>query len=263
MLWPLPRQTTIDYTFGYSTVNATASATPHTNGSYAQVLASTPPGVTGIYIYPQNSADTSDISNMLLDLAIGGSGSEIEVLSDFQSGYGDSVVTHTGYYIPLRLPEGVRVAHRLQAVIASDVCPLTYYFEVNGGETYAAIDTIGADTAASRGVLVSQDNTTWTEIVASTTNDYDAILAMLDGYDDSTQGGVTPSDFDLGAGTAGNEVVIANFAFVTTTAEVISPYLPSDQTPQPCMIPAGTRLSIRRITPDANNQGLILYGFRK
>ena len=87
-------------------------------------------------------------------------------------------------------------------------------------------------------------------------------MLMVDPYDDTTQTAAL-NGYDIGVGAAAAEVAIQRTYRRWTAAENYTMHLTSDSMPIPCNIPAGSRLSIRRVAAYANNEGAQLYGFRK
>ena len=264
-LWQLADRTILPAP-AITTTTVTASATIHTKGAWSQLTAAAPEDVTGIHLVLSGTATSAAVTNVLVDIGIGAAASEIVIVSGLQAGGATTVALgNVGFFLPLRIPNGVRVAARCQALIASDTVICQVAYETDGGGTkpsYAAVDTYGPDTANSRGVLLSQNNTTWTQIVASTTNDIDALLFVPDFYDDTTQTALN-AQYQIGVGAAAAEQVVFTSSWRQATTEIQYPMLVADSVPTPCNIPAGSRISIRRTAAYANNQGGQLYGFRR
>lgn len=105
-----------------------------------------------------------------------------------------------------------------------------------------AVETIGADTASSRGTTITPSATahtkgSWTQLVASSTANARGILVVLSGISTSST-----EDYlvDIGTGAAASETaVISNLPHAGPTARVLSAYY------IPLPISNGTRISAR------------------
>lgn len=98
----------------------TPSATANTLGSYAQLTASTSKDYVGIFAYPDDQKVGSAVK-ALVDIAIGGAGSEIVIIPQNQVSLGTSTGNYCGAlpWRPISIPAGTRIAARAQAAAAS------------------------------------------------------------------------------------------------------------------------------------------------
>lgn len=160
-------------------VNVTASATPHTKGSWSQLVANSGARSLGIMVWLDNSAVSNTNTSILLDIGIGASGSETVLIPDLAAGYAlNPSVSNAShfYYFPLFIPAGSRIAARSQAVIASDVvtCRVNLFQRPSGfGWVGARVTAYGVDAANSRGTVLSCGNNTYgaaTAVSGSTAN---------------------------------------------------------------------------------------------
>ena len=260
MEWPFRRLN--KYGVDTTSITPTASATPHVKGVWAEILTSTPAGIVGMFFKPNSTGASAVITNTLCDFGIGGSGSEVVIVPDYAVGGMGLGSNIDGLFIPIRIPEGVRLSVRIQGAVVSETMPNDFSFDLLGDETYSVIDALTLDTANSRGTLIAQDNTTWTELVASTAVDYDALFMRPDLYSDTTATAAT-NKYIIGVGTAGNEVEICRFVWKVSASERHSPFHVADARPRPVRVPAGSRLTVKRADAYANDEGACLYGFRK
>lgn len=234
-----------------TTTTITASATPHTKGPWTTVIAATSGDVRSLALWGVAGVNTSATDTaMLLDIGIGPAASEQVVLADYNVGGYFSQPGSPMLMLPLTIPDGSRIAARIQAKVISDTFALAA--DTFGGvrlagpsPSYAAIDTYGTDAANSRGtaVVTGAINTfgSWTQIVASTTNPLRALFVS------AGQGGDTVTahtvGIDLGVGGAGVEQTLASTVVVLGSTEQV------DQRNHPTLlatpIPAGQRLSVR------------------
>jgi hypothetical protein len=89
----------------------TANAAGNTKGSYAQLIASTAHDYSGFIFY----ADAVSGTTYLVDLAIGGAGSEIPIMPNIYLGSAAGAM----FYAPIAIPAGTRVAARCQCAAAA------------------------------------------------------------------------------------------------------------------------------------------------
>jgi hypothetical protein len=160
-------------------VTVTASATAHTKGGWSQLVANTGARSLGILIALDNTAVANTATSMLLDIGIGGAGSEQVLIPDLAAGYvlGEAVSnTFCAYFFPLFIPAGSRLAARCQAQIASDTvaCRIHLFQRPTGaGWVGTRVTAYGVDAANSRGTVVSAGNNSYGtagQLAASTDN---------------------------------------------------------------------------------------------
>lgn len=255
-------------------VTATASATPHTKGSWTQVIAATTADVTMLEVQILGTSVAAADSSALLDIGIGAAAAEVVVVANLAAGYrppasGNSVTPAGGYTIPLFIPAGSRVAVRMQSVAISATATVRVKF---GTAPFSKIPstsvvTIGANTTTSRGVdlTVTTVNTkaAYTQITAATTEPFDGFMFGLQGGGDTTLATSTAL-VDIAVGASGSEVVMINDILVTTgsseTLMVQLPMLSFFRYP----VPAGSRLAatVSRAS-SLDSFDLILYGIRR
>lgn len=159
----------------------TASSTIHTKGSYAQLIASTAYSSWGIFVMVGGLGTAASTNTRgLIDIAIGASSSEVDIISNLIAGQsGQSIGASIGpqmYFFPIVIPAGVRISARLQALISSDTATVAVrlcQFRIPGKWYGSRVTTYGADTATSSGVSHTHGNgsyATTTQITASSTN---------------------------------------------------------------------------------------------
>lgn len=158
----------------------TASATPHTKGSWTQLVANTGARSLGILVQLDNTAGSNTNTSMLLDIGMGAAGAEQVIIPDLAAGFilpqATSAALRT-YVFPLFIPAGVRLAARCQAVIASDTvaCGIQLFQRpVLPGFVGSRVTAYGVDAANSRGVSATTGATsaygTAATLSASTAN---------------------------------------------------------------------------------------------
>lgn len=251
-----------------ATATCTASATPHTKGTWTQVVAATTVeatllsiGVSGAAFSTGINASNTDTST-LLDIGIGGAGAEVALVANLGVGFS---LPAARFRIPVLVPVGSRLSIRAQSVVVSQ--QVTVGIELGvlpfGKGAPNHLVTMGADTAASKGVglaVPGAANTkgAWTEIVAASSEPFDALVIGQQCNADAAAvaGGVL---FDIGIGSAGNEVVrLGDLAYQMSGTEICHRYF---DPLQPLDIPAGTRIAARYQAGNTGNSvDLVLIG---
>ncbi len=246
-------------------VTATASGTPHTVGSYTEIVSALAQDVSGVYVQITTATSTSAAdSSSLINIAIGGAGSEVVVVPNIGIGY-KATANLTGLFIPIRISRGTRVAFNAQSVVGSKTIAARFTFVTDKRKISASptqIDTYEANTATSAGVTVSNPgagNTkgSYTEIIASTDRPYQGLFISIQGAQSTaiSSGNIL---VDVAIGSAGNEInIIDNLQCVTTTGESVDPITPSTIMRH---IPAGTRISARFQRSVTAALDLIIHG---
>ena len=131
----------------------------------------------------------------------------------------------------------------------------------HGTKAEAAGLAASTDLVALSGGSANNTKGAWTELVASTTEPYDALIVSLQGGDDTTQG-TGQILLDIGIGPAGSEIVavgdtigsIANSEEVRMAATGV----------YPVNVPRGSRIAARWQGQVATTSGLdaIVHGIR-
>jgi hypothetical protein len=252
-LWPSGGQSLVESAASLASTavqfTVTASATPHTKGSWAQVIASTAREANSIALWFPTTRVAATDSSMLFDIGIGGSGSEVAIVSNLVRGHMDASQTIT---LPIRIPAGSRVTLRAQSAVVSKAADVAVSLLGDGGWPGLPVGqratTYGANTATSNAVLLTDtasNNTkaSWTEIVASTTNPMRWMVPLIGGDPGDTVWSGNTYAVDIGVGGSGAEsAIIENLAATVSTSEgVANLALP----PLPVNLPAGTRLAGR------------------
>lgn len=235
--------------------NMVASATPHTKGSYQQIVAAAANDIVGMWFSTDVTIGTTGANtSMLMDVAFGASGSEIVQVANIPVGYHGLDVQ---WFLPLHVPEGQEVRARIQGAVASDVYDPRVMF-IYGGRAgmwggYQIADTIGVDTATSAPTTGDLTDNAFDQAIASTTRAYRAVSMHVCG----TTTTLTNVDltFDIAVGAGGSEQVIGQWGCSSTTAEVVNRLSPALFIEK--MIPEGSRLSIRK-NGTANMSGALI-----
>lgn len=235
------------------TVTATASATPHTKGTWTEAIASTSADVYGLELNLDNTFVSATDTASLLDVGVGASGSETVVVPNVQTGFANRAAAT--WTFPIFIRAGSRIAIRSQSVVASKTTTVYIRGLADRGLASPASYTYsyGADTATSHGTTLTDSGAQsvkgpWSELAAATDERLAAILISHgNGGDLSLQGTYTAVDVAIGA--AGSESVVATNLYVS--GQTNESFYPIAYRNVAVDIPAGVRLAVRY----ANNSG--------
>lgn len=181
-------------------VAVTASASINTKGAWAQVFAaaSVPYDVYGIWMIITLDSASATVTRSLYDIGIGGAGSEIvfvpNILNTGPSTLINCVLGQL-FFFPLFIPKGTRIAVRKQSNIGSEAANVTMWLMGGGGlppwDVFTGCDVYGTDVATSGGFAHTPGNSgtysTWTNIGATLSRNYGAILPLIGMGSDTTQ----------------------------------------------------------------------------
>jgi hypothetical protein len=264
---PLPTGEATTATSIFWNATPVASATPHTKGSWIQLVAATTADIYGLLVFSTtNTSSSAADSSSLLDVGVGASGSEVVAVADLAMGYRGA--GNLPYRVPVFIPSGSRIALRLQGAQVSKtyqvgVIPYTRTFSpVRPSSTVAALN---AASTSSHGTALTVPGGTnakgaWTQLVAATTEPYTSLMLGLQG-NAGTAFASTNCLVDLGLGASGAEVVaVPNICATASSAESLTP---TDQGAWLVDVPAGTRIAARyQIASLATTLDAIVYGIR-
>lgn len=242
------------------------------NATYTELFAATADDAYAIEVRAGGSSALSTVNSVLIDIAIGGVGSETVIIPNLNCGAprdckpGSATCGGQRYFFPLYIPAGSRVSATCQSnqVAGGPKLIVSLYERPSGVIPWAGsmVTDYGTNLSLSRGVSVtyglSGAEGTFTEIVSATTlpHRYLAIGVGLDA-DTTVQG--ANYFVDAGVGAASESVIIENGMMSTGTGENID-Y--GDFIGAYCDIPAGSRLAAR-ISKGAGTAGSMdvqLYG---
>lgn len=247
----------------------TSSASANTKGGYTEIV-SAANNTKDIYGFALMLPNASTNRDCLIDIAVGGAGSEVVVMgnilfSSIKSGrHGDHAV------IPLFIARGQRIAARVQCSTGSTAqnVSMTPFHRNPWPRRYWTCETWGAATGDSGGTSIDPGGTAntegaWTELTSSTTRRTRLFVIAIGNQNNTTRSDATWL-VDLGVGAAGSEVAVAeNMYFIVNQA--IDFTCPCFHGPIPVDIPAGSRVSVRAQcsinTSPARLIDAVVYGF--
>ncbi len=240
----------------------TAHATPHTKGSWVQLVASTPFDVTMLTIGGSANSGSNSNTSQLVDIGIGAT--EVVLIDNIPTGYScldiDSNRTAT---FPVEIPSGTKISARMQGAITVDVVDIQLFMfgesSWSSTPTFQSIDTLGALTASSHGTDIAGGGIV--EIIASTAHEYKALGYGIDGAGDTSLSNSTPSlEIFVGAGSA-EKSLINDIRVGSASNDSVTRMTPKQGILEVEMnIPTGSRLSAQLSA--SIDMGLVLYGFR-
>lgn len=222
------------------------------------------------------SSDPSNDDALIVDIGIGPSGSQIEIVSKLKNNQ-DSTggISASTPFIPVGIPAGVDVWVRMESEGDAAVgLAAAYGFQGSIFPSYSRMVQVGypeATDIAAKGTILSAPSSAntkgpYTQIVASTSESFRALAISLGG---GTSFDKTHVALDLAIGPSGSEVVIVsnlffwmNFGSLGGRVEMwpfTTPILPIS-------IPAGTRIAARHQLGSINGGtddeiDIIVHGF--
>jgi hypothetical protein len=253
---PQPVQTSTQAT-------VTADASTNTKGAWTQLIASTTAQTDWLYVTCEFTATNGVNTTFLVDIGTGASGSETVRIANAGLGQRLQVTARNMAPIlfPIRVPSGTRIAARAQSESASRA-GLMQVQTLSGAAPSSmptTLDTIGADTAASRGTNLPTSNT-FVQLTggSGTTQDYQALVVTHVGpFTSFTADNFTTT---VAKGASGSEVTLIEFGASSGSAElVIVPDKGEFTSTYVGHIPAGTRLAVKA-SIGRTWRDVILYG---
>lgn len=228
-------------------ITVTTSATVNTKGSWVELIASTSADYTFIELV---LSDVSTVERQFaVDIGVGAAASESAVISNLTCAFAGAPLVDFNVRIPIAIAAGSRISIRAQCGTAGAhtlTAQLSGYGGGHAGEIAPTSVTALVALTGSSTVLVdpgASANTfgSWTELVASTSADYDGIIICTNDRAGSGSGEAR-RQVQIATGATSSEVVIFDKyhmkdGFNMFTSQYYGPYYLS--------IPSGTRLSAR------------------
>jgi hypothetical protein len=251
----------------------TAGGSANTYGTWTQIHAGLTYASEWVKIALQGVETSADVIsattlNAYFDIGIGPNSGEVTVIAEKLGGPNAYGMGHI-YFMPLRIPPDTPVWARHQNTAASAKGAVA--ISVQGGNmnpgtinTVSRIVALGATTASTTGTTItptSGSEDAWTEIVASSAEDYAGVMiSPMFRVDTSTTAKVTW--LDVGVGGSGSEFVVGDML----TTEYL--YGTGERHSSICLpsfigIPAGSRICARaggNVAADTSCS-VIVYGF--
>lgn len=231
-------------------ITITANSTINTKGAYTELIAST--ASSAVMMRLTVHTDTTNVSNMLIDISTGAASSEVVLIPDIML-YADSGANQqnppTTAEILVPITSGTRIAARVQAAVSSDVCYITMslFSSTFTIDSFAAT-AFGVDTSNSSGSLVPDPGGTantlgaYTEVSSSLPHDITHMLVSWGNNGNLVFGNDFMWMYQLSTGAASSEVVKqAGMQVVGSAAETLAPTFAL----VPFIASSGTRVAVR------------------
>lgn len=251
-------------------VTVAPSASAHTKGSWVEVVASAAHDVHLITIVSYGTFVSGGRTTFLLDIGIGGAGSETVLIPNLIVGYaGSGVGMKHEYTFPLFIPAGTRISARCQA--NSNATSPKILLELYGNPKYpeqwrvgTKVVDYGTNTTTSGGTSINTGSSgsygTYTDIAASTSDDH-WYWAVGSQCNNSSSVSSQYFCYEFAVGAAAAERVFARKMLSISSAGPITSG-PHPKTGICKHIPAGSRVSARGKcdTTSAHQNQFALYG---
>ncbi|MDF2969694.1 MAG: hypothetical protein K0R61_144 [Microvirga sp.] len=253
---------------GQGSVTLTAHATAHTKATgWTQVVASLEAGASGLLIAVGGEALTANV-NFYVDLAVGGAGAELPLISNLWLSNGTWLNRYALYHFPVSLAKGTRIAAKCSAAVGSSALRISvnaFSSHWLGSAPAGPIVTYGATTATSNALAPSPPGSAntegnWTQLIAATTVAHRGlILACGKDYTDTALLSANVA-IDIGVGAAGVEQEM--LSDVVCAPNVTADFVyPATLGPLPVPIPKGSRLAMRyRSSSTQTGVQFVAYG---
>lgn len=226
-----------------SAVTLTGNATPHAVGSWTEVIAATVEDVSWLMVCVSGMSTATADTRGLIDVAYGAAASEVAKIVSIPAGF--TTTTPTVFPIPIWVPKGTRVSARLRSLITVDtaIIRIAPMREPRAGFKAATyVDTIGADTANSKGTNLPTSDT-YVQLTAATTAPYRALILAPCGGSGATYASES-SLYTLAVGPSGAEVAIGTAMATTTSSEIM--YIEGSVPICAGHFPIGTRIAVKQ-----------------
>jgi hypothetical protein len=257
----------------------TTGAANTKSASWVVIMAATGFDASGILV---QLSDTGAGGDFLVDIAVGGAGSEVVIAANLAASTGTgSIARGANYFLPIHIPAGTRITAKSQSNLATATVRaiLTLYSQgMMAQQNLSRVVTYGANTAASRGTPFDSGSTTANSkgtadpgsaagggyfTIGTTTEDHRAIILAFPGIGSGTAVRLSNSwlvDVTIGASGA-RTTLIPNLQLQCSTSD--DTVVPNCLGPFYVNIPSGTVLGIRaqsQITTATRIVDCIIYG---
>lgn len=195
----------------------TGSATPHALGAWTELIASTSADATWALVTIAGLSGSGTDTRALVNIGVGAGGAEQIVIDSLNAGSTGGSVS-VAVAIPVAIPAGSRVAAQMRSLIASDIAVVSVGLLADDTPSPSSVDTIGADTANSRGTNMPTSDT-YVQLIAATTQDYQALVLTAAGGGASMA--LEESLYTLAIGPGGSETPVTTLPVASSSQEYI------------------------------------------
>lgn len=191
--------------------------------------------------------------NHYVDIGFGTDTSNVTVIVEKLCGSGATTNSGHMYFFPIHIPLGVKVFARTQGTVASSTIKIN--ISVLGGNQnpgtmpkVSAVKAIGPTTASTTGTSITMGATgaegSWTQIVASSAEDYAGFMVAGPFYVDTNMTTGPSYTFDVGIGASGQERTVGENLTKATIFSASEDWV-GWHLPTFVGVKAGTRICIR------------------
>ncbi len=230
-----------------------------TKGTPVELIGSTSFDSFWVEIFAEGYAVSAGASQGCLDILVGASTEDILIADLLFGNCGGALTQQTGpkrWLFPLYIPAGTRIAAQAAGTRVSTNFDVG--IKLYGGRGYPdckigsrvttyGIGTVPAGTTVTPGGSGAEGS--WTEIIASTTDDHFCLVPSFQ-FNDTTVTALGVYQVDLGCGSA-TEELLGSFTYFTQATESMDG--PHEAFPVIQNIPASTRLVMRASSSVAVN----------
>ena len=252
---------------------AVTSGAAHTYGSWTQIKAANTYASEYCVVMLSNNFTSATTQNAYVDIGIGTSAADVFPIIDKLCGSHAAAGLGRSYFLPIRIPAGMNIYARHQNTVASkniSVQISTFGGNMNPGNypCFAEAVALGATIASTTGTTVTPGASAegaWTQIVASTTEDFSGLMISGVFNVDTTLTANLVTTFDIGIGASGQEKSVGENILVNMPAGQVA--TSSDERavsvsyPTLIGVPVGSRISVRAsgsTTADSSNSVIVL-----
>lgn len=217
-----------------SGITVAAHATINTKGSWVEMFAAAAVtyDVFGITLMISNDSTAATVVRNLYDIGIGGAGVEVVLVPNILNTgtLATPSAPNTFYFLPIFIPKGTRIAMRKQSNITVKTSSCMLFLHGGGGmppwDVFTDCDSYATDTATSGGLAHTPGSTgtysTWTNIGATLSRNYGAILPMIGSGSNTTMGNRI-CYLQMGV----NSVIFGQYVYSVTAGETVGGMWPS------------------------------------
>jgi hypothetical protein len=239
---------------GSTTVSVVSSSTANTLGAWTEVIASTAAEADLLVLSWYNVGVNATNSGTIVQVGLGAAGAETAVVTGITIGshYTNLNVPAFSLDLPVHVPNGSRISLRQQSAVAPRGTSFQVALYPRAVRSPNALQTFGANAATSSGTAPA---TSWTEIVAATTEAYRSVV-MLPAMATATVGALGDATIAAGIGASGSEAVQTTVEFGQNTNEYcqVNPARGCVFGP----VPSGARLSATRTRTNGSFNGTVV-----
>lgn len=247
------------------------SGTANTYGTWTQIHAGFTYAISFIDINITNLGANTTNKNCYIDIGVGASSGAVCPLIEKIGGAGAAPGLGINYLIPIRIPPDTPIWARHQNVTASSAAGVQITAQGGNQNVYtmpnvSKVDPLGATTATTVGTTLtvgaSGAEGAWTQVVASTTDDYAGCLLSFFNSGTTHTANVVYT-FDVAVGASGQEQSIGENLTRATPVSSSEQFIIIAH-PTLVEIPAGSRLSVRGSCTGAvvTTSSVIINAFR-